>query len=124
MINNFSKENRMSEISTNTVFVALIIAVVLLFIGTLCSAITAALMFGFNNWLKVSTKDVKSLEHRASDMDINLEKIKRSLKRLDTVQGEYLMMMHDASNMELSPEEISSRIRDRLDRSGFKVITK
>jgi hypothetical protein len=114
----------MSEISTNTVFVALIIAVVLLFIGTMCSAITAALMFGFNNWLKVSTKDVKSLEHRASDMDINLEKIKRSLKRLDTVQGEYLMMMHDASNMELSPEEISSRIRDRLDRSGFKVITK
>lgn len=109
----------MPDISTNTVFVALIIAVVLLFVGTLCSAITAALMFGFNNWLKVSTKDVRSLEHRASDMDTKLDKIRGSLKRLDAVQGEYLMMMRDASNMELSPEEISSRIRDRL-----KVITK
>jgi len=111
----------MSDISTNTVFVALIIAVVLLFIGTLCSAITASLMFGFNNWLKVSTKDVKSLEHRAGDMDTKLEKIRRSIQRLDAVQREYLVMMHDASNMELSPEEISTRIRDRLDRSGFKV---
>lgn len=111
----------MSEISTNTVFVALIIAVVLLFVGTLCSAITASLMFGFNNWLKVSTKDVRSLEHRTSDMDIKLDKIRRNIQRLDEVQRQYLMMMHDASNMELSPEEISTRIRDRLDKSGFKV---
>jgi len=111
----------MSDISTNTVFVALIIAVVLLFIGTLCSAITAALMFGFNNWLKVSTKDVRSLEHRAGDVDTKLEKVRQEVIRLGKSQSNLLMMMHDASNMELSPEEISSRIRDRLDKSGFKV---
>ena len=113
----------MSEISTNTVFVALIVAVVLLFVGTMCSAITAALMFGFNNWLKVSTKDVRALEHRASDIDHKLNALKQSQKKTDHVLSSVLVMMHDASNMELPPEEISARIRDSLNRVGFKKIS-
>lgn len=109
----------MPDISNNTLFTSVIAMVVLLFVGTLASVITSALMFGFNNWLKVSTKDVKTLETRVRQLESQDSLRAGDIKKVNLILYQISLMMVDASNMTLGPEEISKKIRDRLEKTGL-----
>lgn len=108
----------MPEISSSVYLGASIVAIVLLFMSALASVVTAVLMMGFNSWLKVSINEVRRLadkmeriDHRLNNEITNTDVINRRVVQL------YHMMM-DASDMTLSPEEISKRIRTKINSAG------
>jgi len=109
----------MSEISNNTLFAALVVTIILLFLGTLASVVTSSLMFGFNNWLKVSTREVKHIDNRTRQVEVKLSGLEEEDKKLNKIIYQLYLMMLDASNVELSGEEISKRIRERIKATGI-----
>lgn len=109
----------MTEISSATLMTAAIIAIVLLFLSSMASVVTAVLMMGFNNWLKVSINEVRRLSDKVDLMEHRVGGLEaRSSKNKALIMNLYHMMM-DASNTELSGEEIARKIRTRIKSSGI-----
>jgi predicted PurR-regulated permease PerM len=106
----------------HSVFMATLAVGVLLFIGTLSSIVGAFLISGVSGWVKSLSKENFLLESRVSwleqkNKDLELSTANALNDHLTKI-SQLLIMMADASDMNLGPEEISKKIRARLHNMG------
>lgn len=108
----------MPDVSNNVYFAVAIAAVVLLFLSTMASTVSAVLMMGFNSWLKVSINEVRRLADRQDRMEHRLENEMHNNELTERRIVQLYHMMADASDMGLTPEDISRKIRARIKHAG------
>jgi len=112
----------MFQFSADAIFIAVTIVGILVIITTLGCLITSTVTVCLMSKIRKSEEKYRALRRTLSaSYDIPLETLKTRLDRQGTLVKLLFSMMDDASNTELSGEEISTRIKDKIKASGVKV---
>lgn len=104
----------MPEINPTYLFGAVIIAISLLFISTIACVSMAMILSSFKQWIAVSLDDLKRLTAKCDNLERRLHESERQQHRNQARTATLFQMMHVASDMNLTGEEISKKIKDRL----------
>lgn len=104
----------MPEINPTYLFGAIVIAIALLFMSTIACVSMAMILSSFKQWIAVSLDDLKRLTARCETLERRLVECERQGSRGQHRVNTLFQMMHVASDMNLTGDEISRKIKDRL----------